>query len=1211
MASDLKTLNCDDYHVAWICAVADLEQLPACLMLDEEHTVPPYDTHYDENVYTCGSINGHTVVIATCSQGETGNVNAGRLTQALFKTFRNIRMALLVGIGGGIPKPEISEDTRKNIHLGDVVVGWPGDGNPACVYFERGRAKENGRFELVGAMQNPDYRLTQALAKLAMDYRLKRVNFDKHLARLRGDALGSEFARPVSEHDKLFKASYSHAGGLQSNCSVCDKSKMVPRPRRKGDANLQLIYHQGRIATGNAVIRDAKLRDQISLRCGGAICVEMEAAGVDINRRCLVIRGISDYADSHKSDEWQSYAAGNAAAFARELLCRVQPRSVKDMEATVAKVPWLVPLPRPQSFVGRDEPLEQLRSFLSSKDHHWLAIHGLGGSGKTALALEFAYQTQQQRLNCAVFWVSAVDRRSFEQAYRDVGKSLNIPGTEDPKKDTKSFVKARLEDKHSGPWLMIVDNADDLDALLSPLTEEGNGGCLMDHIPKSDHGAVIFTTRTKKVAIDLAGNKLIEIDKLNKSEARELLNTRLLPGTLHQLNDATLTEVFFDTLSLHALAIVQAVAFVNKNNITLDEYITLYKTNGDVAKALLSEEFIDEGRYRSIGNAVATTWAISFLRIDKQDPLAAEYLRFMACVANDDIPASMLPPATSPVDQTKAIGTLKAYAFIIERHIEDDHNEQQSTNADIRTFDMHPLVHLATRRWLEKQNQWEAYILTTLGQFESVLPPRGNHETIRIWTSFLPHAAHTCTLIPPHRTILWPKVLFRIGCCQMTLGRYSAMEQSFRELLDYEQVALGKSHPNTLNTMGYIGLALHRQGRYAESERIQREALAFEKVIYGGRHPVTLTSMHNLALAIREQGRYVEAERLLCNLIVLYKEMGNEEHPPALASMGQLASLLDLQGRHTEAEEMIRHVLRLQQKVCGREHPITLTSMQHLAMILDKQGQYVEAEQLFRKSIELQEKVVGRDHPDTLRNMTDLASSLYYRGSYKESETLNRKVLKLRETAIGMEHPHTLESVQWLGHALHAQGHYEEASEFFKRALQSSRNVLGPDHHEAQAGACEYALTQVAELGAGPSDLQDPMLSNEVYDGLSSGFWDDFKDSEVEGSIAAGSSTPANALPRDEHEERLSVSGNSDSIDAEIMTISSSENIYIQFATEDPTPNLQNSNRRASPQPGNHLMFIGLRNQNSMPLRAPLFRQSVPGEVRNQIIAVDVADEDP
>jgi nucleoside phosphorylase len=330
--ADTEPTSCADYHVAWICPVANLELLPALLMLDEEHPAPPYDTHYDENTYVCGTIKGHAVVVATCPQGETGNVNAGRLTGSLFKTFPNIRMAVLVGIGGGIPRLEAPEDPLDDVHLGDVVVGWPGDGRPACVYHERGRSKVDGQFEMVGTMQNPDWRLTNALSVLAMDYERGKTTFDDQLARLQRHKRAGKFAHPGLEHDKLFEAGYHHVGGYGSNCMTCDQSKLVQRPQRTEEDKHALVFHQGRIATGNAVIQDAELRDNIRARCGEALCVEMEAAGVDANRRCLIVRGISDYADSHKSDMWRSHAAGNAAAFTRELLCRIQPATVGEME---------------------------------------------------------------------------------------------------------------------------------------------------------------------------------------------------------------------------------------------------------------------------------------------------------------------------------------------------------------------------------------------------------------------------------------------------------------------------------------------------------------------------------------------------------------------------------------------------------------------------------------------------------------------------------------------------------------------------------------------------------------------------------------------------------------------------------------------------------------------------------------------------------------
>ncbi|KAH7088968.1 hypothetical protein FB567DRAFT_591081 [Paraphoma chrysanthemicola] len=334
MASS-KQLSCSDYHVAWICPLADVELLPARLMLDEEHPAPPYNTHYDDNTYICGSIGGHTVVVATCPQGETGNVNAGRLTGAMFRTFPNIRMAVLVGIGGGIPSSEVSEDPLENVHLGDVVVGWPGDGRPACVYHDRGRSKGDGHFELVGTVGNPDWRLTNALGVLVSDNELGRTRFHDQLSRLQRSTKKRKFAHPGLEHDRLFKPTYSHVGEIRSKCVGCDPAELVLRPQRTEDDKDTLVFHRGRIATGNAVIRDGKLRDEIGVRCYGALCVEMEAAGVDVNRQCLVVRGISDYADSHKSDLWKFYAAGRAAAFTRELLSRVQPAAAWEMQAVV------------------------------------------------------------------------------------------------------------------------------------------------------------------------------------------------------------------------------------------------------------------------------------------------------------------------------------------------------------------------------------------------------------------------------------------------------------------------------------------------------------------------------------------------------------------------------------------------------------------------------------------------------------------------------------------------------------------------------------------------------------------------------------------------------------------------------------------------------------------------------------------------------------
>lgn len=317
-----KKLARTSYHVAWICPVADLELLPAVLMLDEEHDTPDIDTHMDDNIYHFGSAAGHNVVLASCDQGMTGNVNVSSITAPLFKTFPNIRMTLLVGIGGGVPQPHTFSDPLNDLRLGDVVIGWPNSasGLGPVVYFEAGRSRVDG-FEVTGTMDKPHKVLLHALKELKLRDELDRSTFHKYMEKLqRHRKHGKRFKHPGLDHDKLFKAAYSHVGDYESKCTACDDRELVQRGRRNDDDKDVFVYHQGRIATGNSVVMNAEKRDSISTLCDGALCIEMEAAGVEVNSRCLVIRGISDYADSHKSDLWRSYAAGKAVACARELL---------------------------------------------------------------------------------------------------------------------------------------------------------------------------------------------------------------------------------------------------------------------------------------------------------------------------------------------------------------------------------------------------------------------------------------------------------------------------------------------------------------------------------------------------------------------------------------------------------------------------------------------------------------------------------------------------------------------------------------------------------------------------------------------------------------------------------------------------------------------------------------------------------------------------
>ncbi|KAF2494969.1 hypothetical protein BU16DRAFT_590237 [Lophium mytilinum] len=1050
-------LTCADYHVAWICPLADVELLPARLMLDEEHTTPPYDSDYDENTYICGTIGSHNVVIVTCPPGET-NVNAGRLSGPMFKTFPNIRMAVLVGIGGGIPPLKQSEDSLENIHLGDVVVGWPDDGKPACVYHDRRRLKVNGDFEIMGTMQDPDWRLQNALSILDSDYELGKTTFEHQLARLVTRKNKKKFVHPGLEHDRLFMATCRHhIGYYGSDCVACDQSQLVQRPQRTEEDMNELVFHRGRIATGNSVIQDGELRDQIRARCDGALCVEMEAAGVDVNRKCLVIRGISDYADSHKNDRWKFYAAGNAAAFTRELLCRIQPGVVKDMKAAV-EAPWIVPFTRPLSFVGRETLLAQLSAHISSEGCQRLAVYGLGGCGKTALALEAAYSTRERQPTRAIFWVPAVSRETFEQAYLAIGKLLRIPDIADPKADVKRLVKTRLSDEGSGQWLMIVDNADDTSVLLGASEEEAGANRLIDYLPHSRKGSIIFTTRTRKAAIKLAPNNAVKLGELDEGEAKEVLGKLLLQKDMPKDDD--MVHWFLETLTFLPVAIVQAAAFINENGIALSEYITMFESSERNAMELLSEEYEDRGRYGNKKNPVATTWYISFQQIQQQDKLAAEYLSFMACTTGESIPASILPLSSSKLEKAKAIDTLKAYALITERQPHEKWQDQIQEYPE--TFDIHALVYLATRNWLKESNRWPSAVAKALTRLVEVLP-YGGHSKRMIWTAYLPHANHIVGLPEVYEAEARMSLLNRIGWCESTLGRFKAAELAHRQLLEHKENMFGKDHPDTLTSMNNLAHSLQNQGKFKEAEKMIRETLAGLEKVFGKEHQNTLASMNSLAHSLQSQGRFKEAEDKIRETLAGSEKVLGREHPSTLATINDLANSLYNQGKFREAEKLGRETLALTEQVLGKEHPNTLQSMNNLASSLLSQKRFEEAEKIYRETLALKEKVLGKKHPDTLTSMNNLAQSLQYQGKYMEAEKMNRETLALKEKVLGRKHPGTLTSMSNLVAVLELQEKYKEAEEIHRETLALKERVFEKERLDKLLGKQSSTRTLAVE----------------------------------------------------------------------------------------------------------------------------------------------------
>ena len=311
-----------------------------------------------------------------------------------------------------------------------------------------------------------------------------------------------------------------------------------------------------------------------------------------------------------------------------------------------------------------------------------MTIYALGGCGKSALAIEFAYRELSRRTERLVFWVPAISRESFELAYREIGVRLRVPGITDDNANMKQLVKDALDSNVTYEWLMIVDSADDPQVLMSSANAGARVARLIDYLPKSDRGKIVFTARSRKAAGDLTQSSKLELKDMGEAGARQLLLRRISKQAL--LGDTKAVDELLELLAYLPLAIVQAAAFIDNNDMAVSRYISLLRNAGNEAE-LFGEHFEDPNRYQEMDSTIAKTWHICFDQIQKQDALAAEYLSFMACIDRINIPQSLLPLGSSPVQQVKAIGTLKGYAFVTE------HQQATPGSASETFFDMHRL----------------------------------------------------------------------------------------------------------------------------------------------------------------------------------------------------------------------------------------------------------------------------------------------------------------------------------------------------------------------------------------------------------------------------------------------------------------------------------------------------------------------------------------
>ncbi|KAJ6052763.1 hypothetical protein N7460_003297 [Penicillium canescens] len=1054
----------DSYRVAWICPL-EVEQIAALEMLDKEHKRLPQPSG-DTNVYNLGSINNHNVVIVGLPQA--GNCPAATVVTQMRRTFPNLKYGLLVGIGGGVP---VKTDCGM-IRLGHVVVSEPTGTHSGAIQYDHGKANE-GYFERTGILAPPPLALLNAARELSISRQrmdndlvsenVKRIQTSRRTLR--------RFKSPGAANDHLYVADYKHKQkGVPCGDCGCDENQRIRRPINEED-DLFVVVHRGTIATGEKVIKNAKRRDALA-KSYTVLCFETEAAGVLNDFPCMVIRGISDYCDSHKSDEWQGYAAAVAAAYARQLFFHMSEEAQRptafELQYSLSAVSGV------SHFVARKYELQLVQEALEGFERCTAVVHGLGGMGKTQLAI--AYIKRHRLDYSAAIWMNARDETGLKQSFADAAEwilrhhpTITYLADALQSRDLDEIVKAVkmwLDEPMNDRWLVIYDNYDNplldnhrdkslnhascIKAGAGPCGDEGrhltNAFDLRAFLPEADHGDVIVTTRSSMVNLRQP-IKSIHLSKLEDiNDSLEILESVSGRDGLSLDPAAVKLAEEFDGLPL---ALATAGAYLNQVSVTYTEYLQLYRESW---RQLQEEtpllQVYDQKLY--------STWNVSYQFIQQQSPIAALLLQQWAYFANEDLWYELLgesgpekPEWLEKLTENKL--TFHTTLRLLCSHGLVEADQSTPEPVDSGGYNVHRCVH-----------SWMMYVLNevvdrdmALTAIKCVVARVPNDSEPKFWQvqrRLIAHADRCLEVLDSIDVGNEAEGLHSLGLLYADQGRLQEAEKMYQRALEGKEKAkaLGRWHPSTLDTVNNLGIIYADQDRLQEAEAMYMRALeGYEKVRWQG-HPSTLHTLNNLGNLYKNQGRLQEAETMYERALE-----GKEKakawgywHPSTLDTVNNLGLLYADQGRHQKAEEMYERALKGKEKALERWHPSTLDTVNNLGNLYKNQGRLREAETMYVRALKGYEKTWGRCHPSTLDALNNLGNLYKNQSRLQEAEEMYKQALEGKEKAkaLGGEHTSTLDTVNNLGNLYRNQGRLREAETMYVRALKGYEKTWGRWH---------------------------------------------------------------------------------------------------------------------------------------------------------------------
>ncbi|TVY19417.1 Nephrocystin-3 [Lachnellula arida] len=685
---------------------------------------------------------------------------------------------------------------------------------------------------------------------------------------------------------------------------------------------------------------------------------------------------------------------------------------------------FLVRYPKQKDFIGREDVMLEI-SQRFERNVPRVAICGIGGVGKSRIAIEYCYQYKEEHPTSHIFWVYGGSRSRLAEAYHEIAKELRIPGLDQPNVDVLTLLSDWLSEKSNGPFLMILDNADDAE-----IWEKSGGPSekpLINYLPRADHGSVLITTRNSQLGRTISKRTSVEVTILNTEDSVTLLQSKISEDD--ELTEAHSKEIA-GILGCLPLAITQAAAYLGQIETSVAEYLELLRSSKADATDLLVRGRYDDSRDPDIPNAVFHTWKVSFEQISRQSPRAGAILSTMALLDRQAVPLGLLrEEEEDELDIREAAQKLKSFSLITEQ-IKNE------------VFGMHRLVQLSIQWHLKSQGSLQSWQEKALGRVASYLP--AVYDDVKIFQYYDVYLPHVYLVLNYKFTskdcqCQLVKLIEFLGFYHYSLFNHGLAIQNFRQMVELQKSALGEEHEETVMGMVELGIVLASDGDYAEADPLFDQALRLSVHMSAD---TKITVFINCARNLTYHHKFEESDNLYQQALQTATDHYGYESLGTVQTMIDVSEQYMLYKRYEEAEKLQRQAITVSKAHDGdsdegrwRLHEY----MSSLAETLHRAGRYTEALELEETVLSFYHESQGPTARKTLASRARVLRGLRKTHQLDKAEGYGRDTLRLAGDKLEHYDPLFFELREAVAKCFEELELYDEAKILRKANLETSQ----------------------------------------------------------------------------------------------------------------------------------------------------------------------------